>query len=136
MIQFCCKIHSVPLPAQNCKKININWRLLRYSTCNPFYKKKMFANNGCGDLVAGNTQICRGCQRCSFVLQTKLYIPSTLNIDLILWHTQLIVCAENDISWFKSWVFPFTFQAYHTSQIFAEMRTLFLHGFDGKRVHI
>ena len=31
---------------------------------------------------------------------TKLYIPSTLNIDLILWHTQLIVCAENVISWF------------------------------------
>ena len=24
---------------------------------------------------------------------TKLYIPSTLNIDFILWHTQLIVCA-------------------------------------------
>ena len=24
---------------------------------------------------------------------TKLYIPSTLNIDLILWHTQLNVCA-------------------------------------------
>ena len=23
----------------------------------------------------------------------KLYTPSTLNIDLILWHTQLIVCA-------------------------------------------
>ena len=23
----------------------------------------------------------------------KLYIPSTLNIDLMLWHTQLIVCA-------------------------------------------
>ena len=23
----------------------------------------------------------------------QLYIPSTLNIDLILWHTQLIVCA-------------------------------------------
>ena len=23
----------------------------------------------------------------------KLYIPSTINIDLILWHTQLIVCA-------------------------------------------
>ena len=42
----------------------------------------------------------------------KLYIPSTLNIDLILWHTQLIVCAENVKSWFKSWVFPFTFQAY------------------------
>ena len=38
----------------------------------------------------------------------KLYIPSTLNIDLTLWHTQLIVCAEN----VKSWVFPFTFQAY------------------------
>ena len=31
----------------------------------------------------------------------KLYIPSTLNIDLILWHTQLIVCAENVKSWFK-----------------------------------
>ena len=24
---------------------------------------------------------------------SKLYIPSSLNIDLILWHTQLIVCA-------------------------------------------
>ena len=23
----------------------------------------------------------------------KLYTPSTLNIDLILWHTQLIMCA-------------------------------------------
>ena len=33
----------------------------------------------------------------------KLYIPSNLNID------QLIVCAENVKSWFKSWVFPFTF---------------------------
>ena len=42
----------------------------------------------------------------------KLYIPSTLNIDLILWHTQLIVCADNVKSWFKSWLFPFTFQAY------------------------
>ena len=30
----------------------------------------------------------------------KLYIPSTLNIDLILWHTQLIACAENVKSWF------------------------------------
>ena len=41
-----------------------------------------------------------------------LYLPSTLNIDLLLWHTQLIVCAENVKSWFKSLVFPFTFQAY------------------------
>ena len=47
-----------------------------------------------------------------FDLEPKLYIPSTLNIDLILWHTQLIVCPENVKSWFKSWVFPFTFQAY------------------------
>ena len=45
-------------------------------------------------------------------MTAKLYIPSTLNIDLILWHTQLIVCAENVKSWIKSWVFPFTFQAY------------------------
>ena len=43
---------------------------------------------------------------------TNLYIPSTLNIDLILWHTQLIVCAENVKSWFKSRGFPLTFQAY------------------------
>ena len=27
-------------------------------------------------------------------------------------HTQLIVCAENVKSWFKSWVFPFPFQSY------------------------
>ena len=25
----------------------------------------------------------------------KLYTPSTLNIDLMQWHTQLNVCAEN-----------------------------------------
>ena len=43
---------------------------------------------------------------------SKFYIPSTLNIDLILWHTQLIVCAENVKSWLKSWVFNFTFEAY------------------------
>ena len=34
----------------------------------------------------------------------KLYIPSTLK--------HLIVCAENAKSWFKSWFFPFNFQAY------------------------
>ena len=45
-------------------------------------------------------------------VSSKLYITSTLNIDLILWNTQLIVCAENVKSWFKTWVFPFTFQAY------------------------
>ena len=45
-------------------------------------------------------------------LKPKLYIPGTLNIDLILWHTQLIVFVENVKSWFKSWIFPFTFQAY------------------------
>ena len=45
-------------------------------------------------------------------IASKLYITSTLNIDIVLWHTQLIVCVENVESWFKSWVFPFTFQAY------------------------
>ena len=44
--------------------------------------------------------------------QSKLHIPSTLNIDLILWHTQLIVCAENVKSWSQSWFIAFTFQAY------------------------
>jgi hypothetical protein len=44
--------------------------------------------------------------------EPKLYIPSTLNIDVILWHIQLIVFAENVNSWFKAWVFPFVFQAY------------------------
>ena len=43
----------------------------------------------------------------------KLYIPNTLNIDLILWHTQLIVCAENVKSWLKSWVIYFIFQAHN-----------------------
>ena len=42
--------------------------------------------------------------------------PSGLEIvkthHCVLWHTQLIVCAENVKSWFKSWVFPFTFQAF------------------------
>ena len=29
----------------------------------------------------------------SLILIPKLYITSTLNVDLILWHTQLIVCV-------------------------------------------
>ena len=45
------------------------------------------------------------------LLQSYIY-QGTLNIDPVLWRTQLIVCAENVKSWFKSWVFPFTFQAY------------------------
>ena len=61
------------------------------------------------------------CRQCRIVLESsqtfgrspKLYIPSTLNIDLILWHTQLIVCAVKKVkSQFKSWVISFTFQAY------------------------
>ena len=55
-----------------------------------------YGNTGCGVFKQG----------------TKLFTPSTLNIDRILWHTQLIVCAENVKLWFKSWVFPFIFQAY------------------------
>ena len=43
--------------------------------------------------------------------QPKLYIPSTLNIDIILWHNQLCV-QENVKSWFKSWIISFTFEAY------------------------
>ena len=43
----------------------------------------------------------------AFLCAAKLYIPSTLNIDLILWHTQLIMCAEIVKSLFKSWGFPF-----------------------------
>ena len=33
--------------------------------------------------------------RLGLEIYPKLYIPSTLNIDLIMWHKQLIVCAEN-----------------------------------------
>ena len=49
---------------------------------------------------------------CCFNFLNTTKVPITLNIDLIPWHTQLFVCAENVTSWFKSWVFPFTFQAY------------------------
>ena len=41
--------------------------------------------------------------------KVKLYIPSTLNVDLILWQTILIVCAENVKSWFKLGVFLLLF---------------------------
>ena len=44
--------------------------------------------------------MCMICRRKTWLF-LKFYIPSTLNIDLLLWHTQLIVCAENVKSWFK-----------------------------------
>ena len=37
--------------------------------------------------------ICIGTIHFKTMPTSKLYIPSTLNIGLILWHTQLIVCA-------------------------------------------
>ena len=33
------------------------------------------------------------CESHTFYYNAMLYIPITLNIDLILWQTQLIVCA-------------------------------------------
>ena len=30
---------------------------------------------------------------CLYSVQSYMYIPSTLNTDYLLWHTQLIVCA-------------------------------------------
>ena len=60
----------------------------------------------------------------------KLYIPSALNIDLILWHTQLIVCAENVKSWLKSRVIHFTFQAYTLPQ--GSKRRMDRHAFGGR----
>ena len=60
------------------------------------------------------------------VLKAKLYILSTLNIDLILWHSQLIACAENVKSWFKSWGFPFTFQAYILPQTHKSMSFIWI----------
>ena len=41
----------------------------------------------------------------------KVMYTKYSRINLILWHTQLIVYAEKVKSWFKSCVFPFTFQA-------------------------
>ena len=43
---------------------------------------------------------------------TKLYTPSTLNIDFIQWHTQLDVCAVKLITHDLIHDFHFTFQAY------------------------
>ena len=55
------------------------------------------------------------------LLPLELYIPSTLNIDLKLWQTQLIMCAENVKSLSKSWVFTFDFQAYTLPHILNSM---------------
>ena len=45
----------------------------------------------------------------------QIFIPSRLELlkthHCVLWHTHLIVCAENVKSWFKLWVIHFTFQA-------------------------
>ena len=82
----------------------------------------MFRVLGIYNFVGDVKSACKlGSANKDFMLLTKLYIPSTLNIDLILWHTQSIVCAENVKSWLKSWVFPFTFKAYvlpHTANIY------------------
>ena len=49
---------------------------------------------------------------------SKLYTPSTLNIDFIQWHTQLNMCAVKLTTHDLIHDFHFTFQAYtlpHTS---------------------
>ena len=45
-------------------------------------------------------------------LYAKLSTPSTLNIDFIQWHTQLIMCAVKWITHDLIHDFHFTFQAY------------------------
>ena len=55
----------------------------------------------------------------NFGNQAKLYIPSTLNNDYLLWHTQLIVCAVK--SWFKSRVIIFTFQVFWVKNILNQL---------------
>ena len=44
-----------------------------------------------------------------FVMESKLYTPSTPNIDLILWHTHWIVCAVKLITHDLIHDFHFTF---------------------------
>ena len=63
------------------------------------------------DAQRGNSLHCTA--ENSIPIQSYRLILNTLNIDLILWHTQLSVCAENVKSWIKSWVIYFTFQAYN-----------------------
>ena len=53
----------------------------------------------------------QNCQHIKTKKTTQHNCLSTLNIHLILWHTQSNVCAENVKSWIKSWVIAFTFQA-------------------------
>ena len=57
----------------------------------------------CSEFISVSSAV--SCEQCCikifepaiFSSRPKLYIPSTLNIDLILWHTQLIVCACSKI---------------------------------------
>ena len=60
----------------------IRYHIWRLVTSGPFENFIML-------LIVGNTILLM----LKVSLQSKLYIPSALNIDLILWHTQLIVCA-------------------------------------------
>ena len=77
------------------------------------------------NLSAGMSYIATVSITINFLCTTKvniapsLYIPSTLNTDYLLWHTQLIVCAVKIIkSWFKSWVIIFTFQVFWVKKTF------------------
>ena len=47
-----------------------------------------------------------------YYINPKLYAPSTPNIDLIQWHTQLNVCAVKWLTHAFIHDFHFTFQAY------------------------
>ena len=57
------------------------WGLLLINSCNVDFRPNFWQTLG--------KLVIRG----HFYITSKLYIPSTLNIDLILWHTQLNVCA-------------------------------------------
>ena len=86
---------------------------MKFFSKNIMYRYLAFLNKNHRQLCCIINESKSGAKRLIIcALCSKLYIPSTLNIDFVLWYTQLIVCAENVKSWFKSWVFPFTFQAY------------------------
>ena len=82
----------------------INWYVNQVTV----FKLLVYSLNNTGRLLFYITSHSLRVQSVQVRLYSKLCIPSAFKIDLLLWHTQLIVCAEN----VKSWVFPFTFQAY------------------------
>ena len=103
-----CQYVSTKILADLLHEISFSWATISAIWANITASSMSLCKSGFSNSIQLYWTIKKPRDRCHQLRSlSKLYIPSTLNIDLILWHTQL--CLQKMLNHSLN---PFTFQAY------------------------